>query len=269
MNTKPITQRAKNSPFKSISESLITGAAQTARQFVDVMGAMDGPGKKPKMKKTKKGKDEEVTTDVEGYSGKPSKLSAEQAAWRDREIKRLGGVQAYRDYYKIGEKTKVGERKEIIKGKDVTEEQPYMTYDYGDVLTSPQQRKVNRGMLKDVRMAGKMARKLARFEGKTGKERRRAAKDAKKVAMEKAIAAQKAFAQTQRDAAEQGIAPGSRGRSKVQMSGKMEKYGREMGYPDFSTDKQEELFMEGASGINMNAKTPFKMKGYGNKTYKK
>lgn len=39
------------------------------------------------------------------YSGNNKQLTTEQAEWRDSEINRLGGVQQYRDYYKIGQPT--------------------------------------------------------------------------------------------------------------------------------------------------------------------
>lgn len=271
MKSKPITQKAKNSPFK-INEALIRGAAEASKKFTDIGEAFTegtNGGKKPKM--TKKTKGEDTTETI-----KTPKKSLKQAyADRSGEYKNL----SFEEYAKIAKAdplygTSGSEKTIIIKGEDEITEVPYSTYDYGDALTSPQQRGVNRGMLKDVRMSGKMARKLARFEGKSPKERRQAAKDAKKEAMKNAIAAQKAFAQTQRDAAEQGIAPGSMGRSKVQMSGKMDKYSREMGWPDFSESGQEDVFNkmnteQDNSGINMNKKTPFKMSGYGKKTYKK
>lgn len=41
---------------------------------------------------------------VMGYSGKKMKLTDKQKKWRDDEIKRLGGIQEYRDHYKIGKK---------------------------------------------------------------------------------------------------------------------------------------------------------------------
>jgi DNA-binding TFAR19-related protein (PDSD5 family) len=39
------------------------------------------------------------------YSGDNKQLTTEQAKWRDSEIKKLGGVQQYRDHYKIGKPT--------------------------------------------------------------------------------------------------------------------------------------------------------------------
>ena len=44
---------------------------------------------------------------VMGYSGNKIKLTKEQADWRNKEIERLGGVQQYRDHYKIGKKNVV------------------------------------------------------------------------------------------------------------------------------------------------------------------
>tara|TARA_Y100000361_G_scaffold140286_1_gene144230 strand:+ start:1108 stop:1986 length:879 start_codon:yes stop_codon:yes gene_type:complete len=48
-------------------------------------------------KRTVGGSDE-----VTGYSGNTMKLNTEQSEWRKKEIERLGGVQEYRDHYKIG-----------------------------------------------------------------------------------------------------------------------------------------------------------------------
>ena len=44
---------------------------------------------------------------VMGYSGNKKKLTKEQSDWRKKEIERLGGVQQYRDHYKIGKKNVV------------------------------------------------------------------------------------------------------------------------------------------------------------------
>lgn len=44
------------------------------------------------------------TDPVMGYSGNKIKLTKEQSDWRKKEIERLGGVQEYRDHYKIGKK---------------------------------------------------------------------------------------------------------------------------------------------------------------------
>lgn len=44
------------------------------------------------------------TDPVMGYSGNKIKLTKEQSDWRKKEIERLGGVQQYRDHYKIGKK---------------------------------------------------------------------------------------------------------------------------------------------------------------------
>jgi len=50
------------------------------------------------------------TPDKMGYGGKNMKLTKEQSAWRKGEIDRLGGVQEYRDHYKIGKKDVVLEK---------------------------------------------------------------------------------------------------------------------------------------------------------------
>ena len=55
---------------------------------------------------------------VMGYGGKKMKLTKEQSDWRNKEIERLGGVQQYRDHYKIGKKDVV--LKEGTKGESST-----------------------------------------------------------------------------------------------------------------------------------------------------
>lgn len=57
--------------------------------------------------------------DKMGYSGKKMKLTDKQKDWRNKEIERLGGVQQYRDHYKIGKKVVVG------KEEDQTKDVPY------------------------------------------------------------------------------------------------------------------------------------------------
>jgi len=56
------------------------------------------------------------TQDVMGYGGKKMKLTKEQADWRDQQIKELGSVQAYRDKYKIGEKSVIGQTDVVTPG---------------------------------------------------------------------------------------------------------------------------------------------------------
>lgn len=62
-------------------------------------------------KRTVGGSDAEM-----GYGGKSMKLTPEQQAWKDRRVKELGGLQQYRDFYKIGDKDVV--LKEAVKGTD-------------------------------------------------------------------------------------------------------------------------------------------------------
>jgi hypothetical protein len=62
-------------------------------------------------KRTVGGSDAEM-----GYGGKSMKLTPEQQAWKDRRVKELGGLQQYRDFYKIGKKDVV--LKEAVEGTD-------------------------------------------------------------------------------------------------------------------------------------------------------
>ena len=72
---------------------------------------------------------EKITTTASGgYSGESAKsklgrnLSQEETDWMNKEIKRLGGVQQYRDKYKIGKQTKKEVTKYYVNGKEVNKQ---------------------------------------------------------------------------------------------------------------------------------------------------
>lgn len=102
MGSIPVTTRLKRvSAIKKTTQAL--GAIDPESGTVEVGGSFqseDTPS---------------TTEDVMGYSGKQKKLTKEQAAWRDKQIKELGSAQAYRDKYKIGKETVVGQKS--VKGK--------------------------------------------------------------------------------------------------------------------------------------------------------
>jgi hypothetical protein len=88
------------------------------------------------------------------YGGKQMKLNEEQAAWRDKEIERLGGVQAYRNFYKIGKPTTtVEEKKTTTPGtKEIDLGDLTRTYDTGSNFDRRQQiRGVTQGERKEKR----------------------------------------------------------------------------------------------------------------------
>jgi hypothetical protein len=88
------------------------------------------------------------------YGGKQMKLNEEQAAWRDKEIERLGGVQAYRNFYKIGKPTTtVEEKKTTTPGtKEIDLGDLTRTYDTGSNFDRRQQiRSVVQGERKEKR----------------------------------------------------------------------------------------------------------------------
>lgn len=82
----------------------------------------------PKDKGTSTNIDREkiTTTESGGFSGQSAKnklgrnLSQEETDWMNKEIKRLGGVQQYRDKYKIGKQTKKEVTKYYVNGKEVS-----------------------------------------------------------------------------------------------------------------------------------------------------
>lgn len=56
---------------------------------------------------TNPGSSSSSTITSTNYSGNNKQLTDKEAAWRDSEIKRLGGVQEYRNHYKIGKPTTI------------------------------------------------------------------------------------------------------------------------------------------------------------------
>lgn len=54
---------------------------------------------------TNPGNNSSSTISSTNYSGNNKQLTSKEAEWRDNEIKRLGGVQEYRNHYKIGKPT--------------------------------------------------------------------------------------------------------------------------------------------------------------------
>lgn len=293
MMNKPITHRVKKSPFKQT-----TPKAKTYTRF------------------TRKGPDQEfVETRNKTYDdlrkeGWSEAKIEEAKAWRAKnpDVPNVGVTET---------KTKEGE------DFTVTITNPLYTQDFGDALTAPEQRGVERGLLQSARKTGKFAAKLARDEKALKKAKAKdsdsvktAKLEARVEARKNALDAQKAFATTQREMAIQGIRPDSGGRGKIStLKGK--DFGREMNRSDmdeasqkemdakeaialaeemarnnargnikmantisaqqmqpvtFSTPTVEEIRATIQRDINaprMKSKSPYKMKGYGSKAYKK
>lgn len=119
------------------------------------------------------------------YGGKKMKLNEEQAAWRDKEIERLGGVQEYRNFYKIGKPTTtVEEKKTTTPGtKKIDLGDLTRTYDTGSNFDRRQQiRGAIQGERKEKRAAIQTARAQANIDGLKGKAKRQAIRKAKQEA---------------------------------------------------------------------------------------
>jgi hypothetical protein len=119
---------------KTVGEQVgkaITGLADNATKYMDLKGKLAYDKKNPKTKSRTEGGD---TTNINNYFGREDnldsdstrteisekqggggfrgqsakdllgrKLTSEESKWKNKEVERLGGVQQYRDYYKIGE----------------------------------------------------------------------------------------------------------------------------------------------------------------------
>ena len=119
------------------------------------------------------------------YGGKQMKLNEEQAAWRDKEIERLGGVQEYRNFYKIGKPTStVEEKKTTIPGtKEIDLGDLERKYQTGSNFDRRQQiRGVIQGERKEKRAAVQKARAQANVDGLKGKAKRQEIRKAKQKA---------------------------------------------------------------------------------------
>lgn len=118
---------------KTVGEQVgkaITGIADDAADYMDLKGKLAYDKKNPKTESKTRGgnttniynygKEDKLDSDSTrteisekqgggGFSGQSAKdllgrkLTSEESKWKDKEVKRLGGVQQYRDYYKIGE----------------------------------------------------------------------------------------------------------------------------------------------------------------------
>lgn len=107
--------------------------------------------------------------------------------------------------------------------KIVETEDPVFNIKKGDALHTWQQRSVERGLSQSARKTGKFAGKLAKDQKRMADLEKRGKTDSPKYAKlkarvearQKALDAQKNFAQTQRDMATQGITPGSRGKGDI------------------------------------------------------
>lgn len=297
---KPITYRVKRSPFKQNTDA-DKGVTVTEKATV-------------------KGPDEEI---IETRNKTWDDLRKE--GWSEAKIKEAKEWRANNpDAPNVGiTETKTKE------GPDVTAtvDEPIYTQDFGDALTAPQQRGVERGLLQSARKTGKFAAKLAKDKKALEKAKAKDPNSVKTAKLEarveartKALDAQKDFATTQREMASQGITPGSIGRGKIStLQGK--DFSRQMTKPETGYSEQilrarekaakeaktlaEEMARDNARGnikmantisaqqtqpvtfstptvkeiqaniqrdINaprMKSKSPYKMKGYGSKAYKK
>ena len=330
MKSKPITQKAKSSPFK-INEALIRGAAEASKKFTDIGEAftsgLDNGGGKPATLKRSAGS--AGSTSVETVSI-PKKSHEEAYATRPPEFKDY----SFEDYVKAMKKDSLygtsGGEKQIITttpGTYIEQDQTLYTKDKSDVLTAPQQRGVNRGLKIGVRTAGQFAAQNQRLQNKIKDLEDRGKKDTPKYARLKAkqealsgedgvIEAQKGFANTQREMAKQGKTFGRRDvsygddramtlsefstneqiamaeknfaeelkrreRAAKQSNGnqsaaeQLSKKLNEFKSEDFtittpSTEEIKRKAVESIRGVGrMSAKAPFKMGGFGSKTYKK
>jgi hypothetical protein len=126
------------------------------------------------------------------------------------------------------------------------EEKKIYTTDVGDALHTWQQRSVERGLAQSARKTGKFAGKLAKDQQRLANLEKRGKTDSPKYAKlkarvearQKALDAQKNFAQTQRDMATQGVTPGTKQLGKISTYNP-DDYGRVERASDLSRETQE------------------------------
>jgi len=205
MYNKPITQRvafARGKKPSALKQTTPKGRGES--KDVSVKSKKVEPGAERTVKKTITCKDSVAAGNYK---------SVEECLEDTK--KRTGTVNPTAE----GIENNVTETKVKDPDKIVETEDPVFNIKKGDALHTWQQRSVERGLSQSARKTGKFAGKLAKDQAALAKATPGTPKyeklKARVEARQKALKAQKNFAQTQRDMATQGITPGSRGKGDI------------------------------------------------------
>lgn len=209
MYNKPITQRvafARGKKASALKQTTPKGRGES--KDVSVKSKKVEPGAERTVKKTITCKDSVAAGNYK---------SVEECLEDTK--KRTGTVNPTAE----GIENNVTETKVKDPDKIVETEDPVFNIKKGDALHTWQQRSVERGLSQSARKTGKFAGKLAKDQKRMADLEKRGKTDSPKYAKlkarvearQKALDAQKNFAQTQRDMATQGITPGSRGKGDI------------------------------------------------------
>jgi len=152
MRSIPVTTRLKRVPAKKA----------IAKLTEDEIKQMT-----PKASIVNEGEDKETIENKLGYSGKNQKLTQEQSDWKNKKIKELGSVQAYRDKYKIGKQKVVGQKKVETKGEDTLV--PTYSKREGTISDNFDDRQLGRKTKFKNKLVRQSGNKLARAEDRMAK----------------------------------------------------------------------------------------------------
>ena len=253
MRSIPVTTRLKRVPAKKA----------IAKLTEDEIKQMT-----PKASIVNEGEDKETIENKLGYSGKNQKLTQEQSDWKNKQIKELGSVQAYRDKYKIGKQVVVGKVDvDGKKGKKKNWEDNIKVKTTGDILDSYDTRVQSRAIKKEQRDIRRSKIKNARSSGTLTKALRKQFKNEEtKAEMEEFEAA----SNRGKAARASGRKPGSKS---------VDTGERNMRQSEIGDLKEQSLYLKNKAarkeGIIIDdspakqavgkLRTSFKMKGYGKK----
>ena len=255
MGSIPVTTRLKRVSAIKI-KTQTSGAIDPENSDVTVGGTFSS------------GDSPSTTEDKLGYSGKKQKLTQEQSDWRNKQIKELGSVQAYRDKYKIGKQVVVGKVDvDGKKGKKKNWEDNIKVKTTGDILDSYDTRVQSRAIKKEQRDIRRSKIKNARSSGTLTKALRKQFKNEEtKAEMEEFEAA----ANRGKAARASGRKPGSKSVDTGERNMRQSEIGdfkKQSLYLKNKAARKEGIIIDDSPAEQAAGKlrTSFKMKGYGKK----